>query len=141
MKTISLWQPWASLWLTPAKIHETRHWKTPYIGPLGVHAAKTIAGPKEVGPEVNLLCVQYFGQGWQKTLPLGKVLGHLYLEGCYPTDEHSPRHHSDLLCGNWTGGRFAWARAEGPGPWKLATPIPWKGQQGFWDVPNEHFFL
>jgi activating signal cointegrator 1 len=40
MKAISLWQPWASLWFTDSKIHETRHWSTRHRGPLYVHAAK-----------------------------------------------------------------------------------------------------
>lgn len=26
MRAISLWQPWASLWLSGFKVHETRHW-------------------------------------------------------------------------------------------------------------------
>ena len=42
MKAISLWQPWGSLWLSPAKRHETRHWQTRHRGKLLVHAAKKL---------------------------------------------------------------------------------------------------
>lgn len=40
MKTISLWQPWASLVAIKAKRIETRSWYTSYRGPLAIHAAK-----------------------------------------------------------------------------------------------------
>jgi len=43
VKCISLWQPWAMLWLLSdpdEKVFETRGWYTSYRGPLLVHAAK-----------------------------------------------------------------------------------------------------
>jgi hypothetical protein len=42
MKAISLWQPWASLWCSPRKIHETRHWPTNNRGWMLVHAAQAV---------------------------------------------------------------------------------------------------
>lgn len=39
MKAITLWQPWASLVATGAKIIETRSWGTRHRGPIAIHAA------------------------------------------------------------------------------------------------------
>lgn len=53
MKAISLWQPWASLWLTPRKIHETRPRRWNHSGWLAVHASKTlVSNPSELGDEL-----------------------------------------------------------------------------------------
>ncbi len=38
MKRLSLIQPWATLILSGAKRFETRSWRTPYRGPLAIHA-------------------------------------------------------------------------------------------------------
>lgn len=40
MKTLSLWQPWASLVALGIKTIETRSWSTKYRGPLAIHAAR-----------------------------------------------------------------------------------------------------
>ena len=40
IKTITLWQPWASLVVHGYKRWETRSWRTPYRGWLAIHAAK-----------------------------------------------------------------------------------------------------
>jgi len=39
MKTITIWQPWASLIAIGAKHYETRSWATNYRGPIAIHAA------------------------------------------------------------------------------------------------------
>jgi hypothetical protein len=39
MKSITLWQPWASLFAIGVKGPETRSWSTRYRGPLAIHAA------------------------------------------------------------------------------------------------------
>ena len=40
MKALTLTQPWASLVACGAKTIETRSWRTPYRGPVAIHAAK-----------------------------------------------------------------------------------------------------
>ncbi len=40
MRTLTLWQPWASLIAIGAKRIETRSWSTSYRGQLAIHAAK-----------------------------------------------------------------------------------------------------
>jgi hypothetical protein len=40
MRALSLWQPWASLWCSKRKVHETRQWRCSHRGWLLIHAAK-----------------------------------------------------------------------------------------------------
>src|SRR6266851_1649200 len=49
MKGISLWQPWASLWCSRRKVHETRHWRCRHRGWLLVHAAKRFEKDFDLG--------------------------------------------------------------------------------------------
>ena len=66
MRAISLWQPWASAIAVGAKRVETRHWSTPYRGPLAIHAAK-----RKV---VDELIYYHSSPNWQGALaPLGWV--------------------------------------------------------------------
>lgn len=80
MKAISLWQPWASLWIAGVKVCETRHWATSHRGTLLVHAAKKLCIDLE--PELIEICSQAFGVNWAKTLPRGALLGVGQLTGC-----------------------------------------------------------
>ena len=45
---LSLTQPWATLAITGAKSIETRSWKTPHRGALGIHAAVPALGDRAV---------------------------------------------------------------------------------------------
>lgn len=138
MRAISLWQPWASLWLTPSKIHETRHWPTPYRGLLAVHAAKRPIG--EVSEELDTICFHQFGSQWRRALPRGALIGQVNLISCIETgslfyEEVPPADRcDDFYCGDFAPGRFAWLRKD---PLKLARPVPFTGRQGFFNVPDE----
>lgn len=130
MRAISLWQPWASLWLTDHKIHETRHWHTPYRGALYVHAAKRRIGPSDLSPDLERLCIKQWGSSFRDRLPYGAVIGIVKLLECSETQTVGTT-DVDKICGDWTPGRFAWLRAPQPihiGPW------PYKGRQGFFNV-------
>lgn len=135
MKAISLWQPWASLWCSPAKIHETRGWSTSFRGWLLVHAAKKIV--YECGVELDDIVCDVFGSHWRMELPRGAIVGAVNVVSCKPTDTmtfKSFQERDDLECGDFSPGRFAWQRGE----FKLfSEPIPYRGAQGFFDVPNE----
>jgi hypothetical protein len=142
MRAISLWQPWASLWLTQSKIHETRHWSTPYRGSLAVHAAKRpVSDP---GEQVAAICVREFGTDWRKALPRGAIIGFLELIDCVSTEAMCahwqvgsvptaslPR---DYWCGDFSEGRFAWRGAFRN---SLQSHVPFVGRQGFFNVPDE----
>lgn len=142
MRAISLWQPWASLFVGEVgkpgpKRYETRHWPTDYRGWLVIHAAQKRVTLAELGPElVALSCAAGFDR-----VPYGALLGAVYLDHCQHVDHILRRHleetdpHS-LTCGNWGNGRFAWRRSEAV---PLLEPITYRGQQGFWDVPEAEF--
>lgn len=141
MRAISLHQPWASLWLSSAKIHETRHWETAYRGPLAVHAAKRFE--VNVSDDLARVLSAQFGAHWRRTLPRGgAVLGVVDLVACrrtadvYPTfwfegDDSAP---ADYWCGDFSPGRFAWQRG---GFRVLPKPITLPGRQSFFSVPDE----
>jgi hypothetical protein len=61
MKAISLWQPWASLWVSGRKIHETRSWRTRHRGWLAVHAARRIEADLSWCAELSGIVVEEFG--------------------------------------------------------------------------------
>jgi hypothetical protein len=133
MKAISLWQPWASLFVLPdVKRHETRHWYTPYRGPLAIHAAKTTEG-YDVEPRLAALLRDRFGKDWALALPRGALLGVVDLVACYPTLSLDLT-ETERICGNFTPGRWAWRKERARA---FAAPIPYKGMQGFFEVPDD----
>lgn len=134
MKAISLWQPWASLWLSSRKIHETRHWRTQNRGWIAVHAAKRL--PKDLDDELREILYDEFGGHWGMDLPTGSLVGAVDLVGCYSTNTHKAASEDDLECGNWAENRYAWAR----GKFRVfRRPIPYRGQQGFFEVSPDVF--
>jgi len=127
MKALSLWQPWAALMAAHVKLHETRHWKTAYRGPIAIHAAKRL----DVAGAPEDLCIAALGADWRTTIPLGAVVAVGRLTGC--RDAHLIRRlvtAGDLEAGNFSGGRFAW-RVEDLR--ELIEPIPTLGRQGLFD--------
>jgi hypothetical protein len=132
---ISLWQPWASLWLTPLKTHETRHWAVHskhWGAECLVHAAKKPV-PNDLEDDLAELCEGYFGPGWRKALPRGAFLGKLTLSGVLGGSFARPADRADEICGYFGPGRFIW---EGTEKETFADPVPAIGRQGFWRVPR-----
>lgn len=149
MHAISMWQPFASLWVrTPRlKWHETRHWKPPawLLGKrILVHAAKTREGIRDIDDEddLGMLCRSTFGDDWRTSLPYGGFIGSQRLTEVAPSppDDETPgpaKSLADFLCGNWDPNRFGWL-GEDPESWPMVPAI---GRQGFWEVeacPNDH---
>ena len=136
MKAISLWQPWASLWLGP-KIHETRHWRTNHRGWLLVHAALHIE--RSPGVAVDDVCLDRFGPHWRRELPRGALVGAVKLEHCQPCDLAMRMflevdNPANFVCGDFGDGRYAWRRNEVV---VFPEPVPYKGRQGFFEVPSD----
>ena len=134
MKAISLWQPWASLWVSGRKIHETRHWSTNHRGPLAVHATKHFE--KTVGVHLEEILIDEFGGHWAMDLPTGAIVGVIDLVDCQRADLIYPNGSKadDYWCGDFGIGRFGW---RGENFKTLAKPIPYKGAQGMFSVPDE----
>ena len=148
MKAISLWQPWASLVVLGAKKIETRSWYTSYRGPLVIKAAKKkdkdlltycscrldfIAALKPLEVQIGK-CFE--------NLPFGALLGTVELVDCrrtesftsqieVPQGDGNPAHWRERDLGNFDPGRFGWVFVN---PVMFPEPIPYKGQQGFFEV-------
>lgn len=138
MKAISLWQPWALLWLLSdpdEKVFETRSWHTSYRGPLLVHAAKTnnaevrdfmgSSGLRKVRSEHGLELEDF---------QFGAIIGKVDLVGCYLMSRIPEPSEREETWGNWTPTRYAWER--GGKPIRFAEPIPYRGAQGLFEVPD-----
>lgn len=137
MKAITLWQPWASLWCSPAKIHETRHWPTPHRGWLLVHAAKRKLDDFS-GDKLDAIMDEHFGQHWGLEIPFGAIVGMVRLVDCVRANSLPTAHQDsdDYECGDFASGRFGWQR----GDYRVfVEPIPYKGAQGFFDVKDAVF--
>lgn len=135
MKAISLWQPWASLWCSGVKVHETRHWPTSYRGWLLVHAAKRKIDDLD-GDRLGDICNGLFGHHYGIDLPRGAIVGRVHLVACKPTYVFPADfvETDDYECGDFSEGRFAWQADQFV---KFVTPIPYRGAQGFFEVPDD----
>jgi len=134
MKAISLWQPWATLWVLQIKKFETRSWAFPSgYGPVYIHAAKKKIN---IWDELG----EYFLEGIftaldkagldHNNLPRGVIVGrcdrirsHKILQ--YQTDDIE-----DML-GDWSLGRYYW---DPENMQAFPKPIPYKGRQGIFNV-------
>lgn len=137
MKAISLWQPWASAIAIGAKKIETRHWSTPYRGPLAIHAAKTkdhISYMKYPG------VFESFVDAGFKTpldLPLGAIVATCSLVECYRTESICQELTTlERALGGYEDGRFGWLLEDVV--W-IKNPIFFRGAQGFFNVPDSLF--
>ena len=127
IRALTLWQPWASLWMAGPKRFETRDWPTSVRGWLAVHAAARPVCTDVDDDLRNLLC-HLFGTNWATSLPRGAVLGIGRLSRCISTQAFDPD-ALEQLCGNWMPNRFAFRLDDRRA---LDVGIPARGLQGFW---------
>lgn len=158
MKAITVHQPWATAIARGSKMIETRSWRTRYRGPIAIHAAARALSVDELIDYTTWYnwCAAL---GWntrtslesaRDSLPLGaivavgelidcRVTGHFQLceiESRMPVDAdpHSSFTWTERQLGNFSDGRFGWVlTAVG----QLLEPIPYKGQQGLFNIPDE----
>ena len=154
MKTLSLWQPWATLIAIGAKRIETRSWYTPYRGPLAIHAAKThnqdMIDAMMLEPfryalkSAGLKCEMRAVGGYHADqIPLGCVVATCDLVECIKVETHTmfpnslnsriPPNEPERSFGDYTPGRYAWF-LENIQP---VNPFPFKGRQQLFEVPDE----
>lgn len=130
MKTISLWQPWATAIAVGVKRVETRHWPTRYRGVLAIHAAKRWTGGQRHFTMSECACGRLPAR-----IPLGAIVAIARLVDCRPAAAVALDVSAvERIYGNYEPGRFAWM-LEDIAP--LAEPIPWRGSQGFFEVPDD----
>ena len=148
MKALSIWQPHASLLMSGVfKPYETRSWK-PWASLIGqrvaIHAGKATAdlnglaayvdhqavgGAPDQERDAFRAALKQLGFSRLNALPRGCLLGTAVLAGFLPTEALD----KPGCFGNFGPGWFAWQFIDHE---RLDEPIPFVGQQGFFEVPD-----
>jgi len=151
MKTLSLWEPWASLMAYNLKKIETRHWSTNHRGPLAIHAAKrpmTRADWETLHLWINRGMVTGPMQSiyWEPAYGCLVAITNLHtifdtaVAACEGAEGYQRKLLGDAVVsipraeyafGNYEEGRFGWVCKD---TCRLRTPIPLVGRQGLFDV-------
>ena len=136
MKTISLWQPWATLVAVGEKQYETRSWHTKYRGLLAIHASKRLEQiQKEYclqEPFVSALHDHGFSQ---MNLPLGSIIAVVKIVDICKTDAvRANLSRKEIAFGNYGEGRYAWKLEIVQ---CLAKPILMSGAMGLFEVADD----
>jgi len=132
MRAISLWQPWASAIALGHKSIETRSWRTKVRGPILIHAAKRMDREQREFASVERALGRL-----PERLPLGALVARAVISDCYTTEyllaagKVGP---IEKLYGDYGPERFGWILTDIEA---LPEPIPFKGGQGFFEVPDE----
>lgn len=130
MRAISLWQPWASAMAALLKNNETRSWETKFRGMVAIHAAK-----RWTKDEQGFYLRHKDRVLLPTKIPFGAIVAVGRLVDCVPTESVSDAvSEREYSWGNYEIGRFAWKFEDLRA---LATPIPFRGAQGFFSVPDE----
>ena len=117
MKTLTVCQPYASLIASGEKRIENRSWSTAYRGPLAVHAGRSRSWLDSYAPLPD-------------NMTFGAVICVVDLVDCLPIDDVRGELENHV-------------HKEGPVCWILENvrilrePLPWRGQQMLFDVPDE----
>jgi hypothetical protein len=115
---LSLRQPWAYAVLCLGKDVENRPWRSGYRGRVIIHASRTL-------DEDGLKFLREAGLAVPEALPRGAYVGEVTITDCQPVTCC----HSRWAFGPWC---FTLER-----PVAYETPVPGKGQLGFYRVPEE----
>lgn len=133
MRTLTLWQPWASLLVARLKLHETRGWPLRRPGWVAIHAAKQ--EPRAVARLVRQpqrlfqLALGQMGTTFE-ALPRGAVLGLALFGECVRVEQiRADVGAMDADFGDWTDRRYAWPVLD---VWEFPAPVPARGRQGIW---------
>lgn len=136
IRTISLWQPWASAIALGVKTIETRDWVSRYKGPLAIHAAQRKSTQnRRIFEELrgNKRIEAAFGQMHYAQLPFGQVICVVRMRDCVTITRQNSEalvEHERLL-GNFKAGRQGWILDNAR---QLVKPHPVTGRQGFFWV-------
>ena len=127
MRALSIHQPWAWAILQAGKTVENRTWSTKYRGPILVHASKSRVSYDR---EKTLDWKALFGVDlppWEE-LVTGAVVGVVDVVDCV-----SPTSSRAIRLNPWTEGPVCWVLAN---PRPLAQPVPFRGAQLLFEVPD-----
>lgn len=127
---LSIRQPWAWLIVHGWKRHENRTWRTPYRGPLAVHAGSLLDRPglewvRRHCPDIPLPEPRDF--------PKGAIVGAVELVTC-ESDLAGVRGAAGMADLRFIEGPYVFTLAR---PRSLLYPIPARGRLGIYTVPRE----
>lgn len=130
LTALTIHQPWA--WaIFHGKSVENRTWPTSYRGPLLIHAGKTREWyDREDAADWR----EWYGvslPGWD-SLPKGAIVGRVTLVDCVRADPNRPFFAPGRGPCPWAEGPWLWVLAD---PVEFATPVPYRGAQGLFQVP------
>jgi hypothetical protein len=137
MKAISLHQPWATAVAIGLKKFETRSWSTSHLGPLAIHAAKKKSDYQRqmfaLFMENEVMQLYFHDAGIREfdQLLFGALIATANVDLCGCTEFLKPD-PTEALLGDFSADRYAWRLSN---PRRLEKPIPYKGHQGFFNVP------
>ncbi len=132
-KALSLTQPWATLVVTGAKRVETRSWRTPYRGWLGIHASKSFPRwAREMCLEEPFYSALHGRR--PDELSRGALIGGVMLLDCVPTAGLEIVGISDRerAFGDYEHGRYGWLLDQAT----VFESRPMRGALGLWTIPS-----
>ena len=144
MKTLTLYQPWASLIAYGVKTIETRSWGPPrwLVGQrVAIHAGKRVVAPQSLNPETRRAIADCYGEQWLEEIPKGAVVATAVLANALKVKASDGRQVT-LWGASATGPVDADPYGDfGPGRWlwflqdvfPYSSPIPAVGRMGLWD--------
>jgi len=103
-------------------------------GSVLIHAAKKC--DREILLSISALAPYLipFGLHGPADLSFGAIIGRVQLVACHRMRDIPPPSEKEWARGDWASGRYAWELAK---PEFFATPIPYRGSQGFFNVAPE----
>lgn len=136
MKTLTLWQPWASLVACGAKRFETRSWEPPRAlvnERFAIHAAKREFRP---ATDVDVITLHHMTLSLSRAglditkLPHGAVVCTVLLANAVQAgrDEEAPDRFGD-----YSPRRWLWHLVD---VLPVEPAVPWKGRQGWFNIPD-----
>jgi hypothetical protein len=134
VKAITICQPHAWAVIHPemsGKRFENRTWPCRYRGPLLIHAGKSREWLEDDQDEDDPEDRIYEGCPANRDLVFGAIIGIVRMVGCLTSSQIEKRDGKVWGCANgpWCH-EYAEARA-------LTEPIPFRGAQGLWAVPQD----
>lgn len=122
MKALTVLEPYASALLGPKRL-ENRRQRMHYRGLVVIHAGLSRSMLDTLTPE-EILTWPNFDPA---RLQFGKLIGVVLVTGC-------DRYEGQQQQGPWASGPWCISTRN---PIALPEPIPWRGQLGLFDVPDE----
>ncbi|HEV2779098.1 MAG TPA: ASCH domain-containing protein [Actinophytocola sp.] len=129
VRVLTIKQPWAWAIACGHKLVENRTWRSPYRGPLAIHAGK---GWDEAGaPAFKRICESLrIPLPDVKTLPYGALVA--VASSVNICTGSTGSRYVRCECGPWAvGGQFHWRLSNMAA---LPDPFPVSGKQGLWEI-------